>query len=66
MTIYDSFKNKFITRKEATALVTRFLLQEGILEKYLNEIRQIKPYQKGNDDKKYLISYAIGLSLVYS
>jgi len=65
MNILRQYRNKAITRKTAVALVTKFLLQEGVLFKFLDDIKKIKPYKKGNDDMKYLMSYAVTLALNY-
>ena len=64
--ILKQYRGKRITRKTAVMLVTKFLMQEGLLERFLAEIKKIKPYRKGNDDKKYLLSYAVVLSLGYA
>lgn len=63
MSIIGEYRNKKVTRAMAIKLVTKFLLQERILDSFLEEIKEIKPYQKGNDDARYLISYAVTLSL---
>lgn len=61
--IITEYRNKKVTRAMAIKLVTKFLLQECILPNFIDEIKEIKPYQKGNDDVRYLISYAVTLSL---
>jgi len=65
MSIIGEYRNKKVTRDTAVKLVAKFLLQERILDRFLEEIKEIKPYQKGNDDVKCIISYAVTLSLNY-
>jgi hypothetical protein len=55
MNILRQYRNKAITRKTAVALVTKFLLQEGVLFKFLDDIKKIKPYKKGDLSKSPLI-----------
>ncbi len=59
--ILSQYKNKMISKELAISIVIKFLKQEGLLYKFLEEIKKFKPYKKGNDDPKFLISYAIGL-----
>lgn len=63
--IWEKYKNKVIPRDIAVSLVIKFLLKEGILIRFLDAIKVIKPYKKGNDDPKFVISYATTLCINY-
>lgn len=59
--ILTQYKNKVVSKELAATIVIKFLMQEGLLYKFLEEIKKFKPYKKGNDNAKFLIKYAIGL-----
>ena len=63
--IWEKYKNKIIPRDIAVSLVIKFLLKEGVLIRFLDAIKLIKPYKKGNDDPKFVISYATTLCINY-
>ena len=61
--ILKKYKNKHIPKSLAVSLVIKFALQEGILYSFVEEIKKIKPYEKGNDDTKFVVNYAVGLAI---
>ena len=60
--ILSFYKDKAVSKKLAVSLVIKFAKQEGILYEFLEEIKKIKPYEKGNDNVRYVVNYAVGIS----
>jgi len=63
LTIY---KNRIIKKEEAIKIVIKFAMQNNVYHKLLDEIIKFKPYNKGNDDPKFLINYLVGVVLTHS
>lgn len=56
------YKDKVVSKKLAVSIVIKFAKQECIFHELLEEIRRFKPYQKGNDDARYLVNYLVGVT----
>lgn len=61
--ILSQYRGKILRKDIAISVVIKFALQQGILNRFLEEIRRIKPYRKGDNDARFLINYAIGLAM---
>lgn len=63
--ILSFYKDKAVSKELAVSLVIKFAKQEGILYEFLEEIKKIKPYKKGNDNVRYVVNYAVGIGESY-
>ena len=54
------YRDKFIKKELAVSIAIKFAMQEHVFQNFLEEIKKFKPYQKGNDNPRVVMNYAVG------